>query len=157
MQWCNSSTMIKHRSFQCWGVGQHVRLSDVYQQRGNMVSFWSFNDRAEASKVKRCDFWALPVLTIHISLNGYSKIQYLLASIDALMLVITHGSCCCCCLVTKSYPTLWPHGLWPARLLCPWDFPGKNATVGCHFLLQGIFLDQGLVHVSCIGRQILYH
>ena len=42
-QWCISSTMIKHRSFQCWGVGQHVNLSDVYQQRGNVVNFWNFN------------------------------------------------------------------------------------------------------------------
>ena len=35
--------------------------------------------------------------------------------------------------------------LWTAaaRLLCPWDFPGKNTAVGCHFLLQGIFLTQG--------------
>ena len=31
-----------------------------------------------------------------------------------------------------------------ARLLCPWDSPGKNTGVGCHFLLQGIFLTQGL-------------
>ena len=31
----------------------------------------------------------------------------------------------------------------PARLLCPCDFPGKNSGVGCHFLLQGIFLTQG--------------
>ena len=23
------------------------------------------------------------------------------------------------------------------RLLCPWDFPGKNTGVGCHCLLQG--------------------
>ena len=30
------------------------------------------------------------------------------------------------------------------QLLCPWDFPGKNMGVGCHFLLQGIFLTQGL-------------
>ena len=29
-------------------------------------------------------------------------------------------------------------------LLCPWDFPGKNIRVGCHFLLQGIFPTQGL-------------
>ena len=28
--------------------------------------------------------------------------------------------------------------------LCPWDFPGKNTGVGCRFLLQGIFLTQGL-------------
>ena len=26
-----------------------------------------------------------------------------------------------------------------SRLLCPWDFPGKNTGVGCYFLLQGIF------------------
>ena len=25
------------------------------------------------------------------------------------------------------------------RASCPWDFPGKNMGVGCHFLLQGIF------------------
>ena len=28
--------------------------------------------------------------------------------------------------------------------LCPWDFPGKNIGMGCHFLLQGIFLTHGL-------------
>ena len=28
--------------------------------------------------------------------------------------------------------------------LCSWDSPGKNTGVGCHFLLQGIFLTQGL-------------
>ena len=36
--------------------------------------------------------------------------------------------------------SLWPHGLWPARLLCPWDSLGKNIGVGRHSLLQGIFL-----------------
>ena len=33
--------------------------------------------------------------------------------------------------------SLWPRGLEPTRLLCPWDSPGKNTGVGCHFLLQG--------------------
>ena len=35
--------------------------------------------------------------------------------------------------------SLWPYGLWPTSLLHPWNFPGKNTGVGCHFLLQGIF------------------
>ena len=30
----------------------------------------------------------------------------------------------------------WPHGLQPTWLLRPWDFPGKNAGVGCHCLLR---------------------
>ena len=32
----------------------------------------------------------------------------------------------CRCLVPKSCPTLQSHGVQPARLLCPWDFPGKS-------------------------------
>ena len=39
--------------------------------------------------------------------------------------------------------SLQPHGLSPARLLCPWDSPGKNTEMGCHFLLQGVFPTQG--------------
>ena len=36
------------------------------------------------------------------------------------------------------------HGLKSSRLLCPWDFSGKNFGVGCHYLLQEIFPTQGL-------------
>ena len=42
------------------------------------------------------------------------------------------------------FDSLRPCGLQPTRLLCPWDSPGKSTGVGCHFLLQGIFLTQGL-------------
>ena len=41
------------------------------------------------------------------------------------MLAITYVSCSCCCSVTKLYPTLQPRGLWPTRLLCPWDFQAR--------------------------------
>ena len=39
--------------------------------------------------------------------------------------------------------SLQPFGLYPVRLLSPWDSPGKTIGVGCHALLQGIFLDPG--------------
>ena len=32
--------------------------------------------------------------------------------------------------------SMQPHRRQPTRLLCPWDSPGKNIGVGCHFLLQ---------------------
>ena len=32
--------------------------------------------------------------------------------------------------------SMQPHRWPPTRLLCPWDSPGKNTGVGCHFLLQ---------------------
>ena len=47
------------------------------------------------------------------------------------------------------------HGLWPARLLCPWDSPDKNTGVGGHALLQGIFPTQGRTpdsYVCCTGQ-----
>ena len=37
------------------------------------------------------------------------------------------------------------------RVLCPWNFPGKNTGVGSHFLLQGIVSTQGSNWVSCIA------
>ena len=59
-----------------------------------------------------------------------------------------------CSVVSDSF---WPHELKPARFLCPWNSPGQNTGVGCHSLLQGIFLikgsNPGLQHC----KQILYH
>ena len=39
-----------------------------------------------------------------------------------------------------------PHGLQPTRLLCPWDFPGKSAGVGCHCLLR---LKYAVILICC--------
>ena len=53
-----------------------------------------------------------------------------------------------CSVVSDS---LQSHGLYSTRLLYPWDSPGKNTGVGCHFLLQGIFLTQWLnQHLLCL-------
>ena len=53
--------------------------------------------------------------------------------------------------------SLQPHGLWPSRLLCPWNSPGKNTVMQSHSLLQLISPIQGsnLGLLHC--RQILYH
>ena len=72
--------------------------------------------------------------------------------------------CVCVRLLSCSVmsDSLRPQGLQPARLLCPWNVSGKNAGVGCRFLLQGIFSIQGLIpHLLCensgSGRQMLHH
>ena len=45
--------------------------------------------------------------------------------------------CCCCCLGTSVVSdSVGPHRWQPTRLPRPWDSPGKNTGVGCHFLLQ---------------------
>ena len=45
-------------------------------------------------------------------------------------------SLCCCQVDSVVSDSVRPHGLQPTRLLHPWDSPGKNTGVGCHFLLQ---------------------
>ena len=77
--------------------------------------------------------WKLPkhdvlVLNTHFLNNWRNK------GINALVCVLSHDSH-----VWLSV-TLWTVA---SRLLCPWDSPGKNTGVGCHCLLQGIFLPQG--------------
>ena len=44
-----------------------------------------------------------------------------------------------CTLNCFTCTRLWHYVPYPARLLCPWDSPGRNTGMGCRFLLQGIF------------------
>ena len=47
-----------------------------------------------------------------------------------------HCCCCCCYVASVMSDSVWPHRRQPTRLPHPWDSPGKNTGVGCHFLLQ---------------------
>ena len=77
----------------------------------------------------------------------------------------THISCwgevVLLCLVAQSCPTLCnPTDCSPPGSSVHGDSLGKNTGVGCHVLLQGIFLTPGsnrVSHVSSIGQQVLYH
>ena len=42
----------------------------------------------------------------------------------------------CCYVTSVMSDSVQPHRQQPTRLPCPWDSPGKNTGVGCHFLLQ---------------------
>ena len=51
--------------------------------------------------------------------------------------LISYSSCCCCCSVASVVSdSVRHHRRQPTRLPRPWDSPGKNTGVGCHFLLQ---------------------
>ena len=61
-----------------------------------------------------------------------------------------------CELTSVVSDSLRPYGLEPARLLCPWDSPGKNTGVRSYSLLQKIFPTQQLNPSPLHCRQILY-
>ena len=56
-----------------------------------------------------------------------SNMQVICFYISLLLLLLSHFS---------HADSVWPHRRQPTRLSCPWDSPGKNTGVGCHFLLQ---------------------
>ena len=72
---------------------------------------------------------------LHRVTKGCSRLLYCI-----LVCVCAHAWVLSCSFVSNS---LWPYGLYPTRLLYPWNFPGKNTGVGCRFLLQGSLLTQG--------------
>ena len=45
-------------------------------------------------------------------------------------------TCCCCYVASVVSDSVRPHRRQPTRLPRPWDSPGRNTGVGCHFLLQ---------------------
>ena len=61
-----------------------------------------------------------------------------------------------CYVASVVSDALRPYGLYPSRLFCPWDSPGKNAGVGCHDLLQETLptqrLNPHLISPALAGR-----
>ena len=74
------------------------------------------------------------------------KLQYF----TFLTKIATHAS-------VSRLVSLRPPRLSLARLLYPWNSPGKNTGVDWHSLLQGIFPTQVLNPSLLLCRQILYH
>ena len=57
--------------------------------------------------------------------------------------------CCYCYVTSVMSDSTRPQRRQPTRLPCPWDSPGKNIGVGCHFLLQCM---KGKVKVKSLSR-----
>ena len=76
-----------------------------------------------------------------------SRVQILTRSLLFLSCLYSLGRVC-------MLRYVWPYGLEPTRLLCPWDFPGKK--VGCISFSRGSSWLRDQTSVSCFGRWILY-
>ena len=123
------------------GAGCHLLLQGIFMNRGSNQSLlpllhWQ-GDTLPLFHL--CDVFLH--LFILVSICFYAFCLY---SVETQIIDFTPvffpNTRICCCLVAKSCPVLFrPHVLQLPRLLCPWDFPGKNPGVACHFLPQGIF------------------
>ena len=80
-------------------------------------------------KFRDCEEFTLPLLIPWIPKQTKMKLLVIwkLAKIPGM-----YPNVCAVLSLSVVYNSLQPHGLQPARLLCPWDSPGKNTGVGCH-------------------------
>ena len=56
--------------------------------------------------------------------------------VGSMMYHVWNVNCCCCQVASVVSDSMRPHRRQPTRPPRPWDSPGKNTGVGCHFLLQ---------------------
>ena len=109
------------------------------------------------TQIQKIKFFCWYVLSFQINeklLEGKGSIKYFYYQIVAYF-------CVCVCVRRLSWFScvwlLYPHGLQSARLLCPWEFLGKNTGVSCQAFLQGNFPTQGSNLRLPHCEQILYH
>ena len=91
-----------------------------------------------------------PLSVLEWSITGMDTLDICILDVDVLFLrsdllpsSLLKESLVCACISCFVSDSLWPHGQYTARFLCPWNSPGKNTGVGCHALLQGIFPTHG--------------
>ena len=109
----------------CVGLIPYVGLISEYRYHESQISYCQIKELQilKERKLKRTLCYWIKIVDIFV--NSLSQ---------------TCAYVCACSVMSNSLGT---SGLQLARFLCPWDYPGKNAEVGCHFLLQGIFPTQG--------------
>ena len=103
-------------------------------------------DTSPPAPTLRCRLCSLPSETPASSYLRETLLSLFFSHVAGSISAFRFGlHCACVCAQSLScvqlFATLLPTA--PTRLLCPWNSPGKNTGVGCHFLLQGIFLTQG--------------
>ena len=81
---------------------------------------------------------SLPGSSVHGDSPGKNTgVEIVLCAIQEVFAAYLFYVCCCCCQVASVVSdSVRPHRWQPTRLSPPWDSPGKNTGVGCHFLLQ---------------------
>ena len=120
-----------------FGQKEILPLPSIRECLGGRRMRWGINFVPQNLFCFTCSFFFLNQYSIQISLPTmlcFTHVKcYNICSPHSMPKLV----CCCCCqVISVVSDSVRPHRRQPTRLLCPWDSPGKNTGVGCHFLLQ---------------------
>ena len=160
----SGSSAFSKSSFNLWKFTVHILLKPGLNNfehyftsmwdECNCVVVWASLPWSDGTRYHDLRVWMMSFKPA-FSLSSFTFIKRVFSSF--LFSAIKYHLCICV-LAAQSCLTLCnPMECSPrVRLLCPWNFPGKNIGAGCRFLLQGIFPTQGLNLGFLNYRQILY-
>ena len=133
---CLRATKLIHHNY--WNCAPQSRVTPAHLlQREKARTATTKTQDNEEKKNSKYVLSRLPVLLL--SALFLKRLPTVLIHTHQVFL-LPWGKYCYCLFVPVTPNSSQPHELKPTRLLCPWNFPGKNTGGGCHFLLQGIFL-----------------
>ena len=94
---------------------------------------------------------SLALLSDLAKLSTFLFLKHLAYSCLPILSQVFPFTCCCCEVTSVVSDSVRPHRRQPTRLPRPWDSPGKNPGVGCHFLLQCVKVkSESEVAQSCL-------
>ena len=140
-----------HANMYIWGQGElnscnkiKLMISEIDNRKSSNANQLFYNIVINVrNSPKNLDLWGRSwvqkkeMQTSRIPFNELSYIRHPSNFEDYFVIKeLTMSACSVASVVSSS---LWPHGLQPTRLFCPWNSPGKNTRVGCRSLLQGVF------------------
>ena len=141
-----------------------------------MIFYWDYNNIVDLGKIDS-NIYYINVINLDIDIEIYPQNRYLEMQVNFVYWSCIWKQEAQWHLLNKYYwtnllvwvafwglpacvSTQWPQSFTtvcdpmdcsPPSLLCPWDSPGKNIGVGCHALLQRIFLTQEVNFLSCVS------
>ena len=120
---------------QCW---KHLKgTSCVYNLLPSVVSFCYIKKKKKFCCLfchLKCKNWLSNLMGFFFFFGQLRPGLSLLMCFSSPEMYKNH--CCCCQVASVVSDSVWPHRRQPTRLPRPWESPGKNTGVGCHFLLQ---------------------
>ena len=102
-------------------------------------------------KVARICHWLESTFCVFVGVwRKYKKWNYIKIGNVYYRIVYFFVCVCVCISLSAVSVSLEPQGLYPTRLLCPWNSPGKNTGVDCHPFFRGSSWPRGWTWVSTL-------
>ena len=121
--------LIHYSSHSLLSPSKCINIFNQFAQNNANHNYWIMIILSGLCMICLCSVYVFIYINKIVSVNSVSQTLLVTCIFLCVLLAAAAKS-------LQSFPTLRPQRRKPTRDPCPWDSPGKNNGVGCHFLLQ---------------------